>query len=64
MLGGLSSQTLIRVALNGTTASKGDQWDMGARVRDVAEAPDGAIWLIEDEGALVRLTPRTGGKAA
>jgi glucose/arabinose dehydrogenase len=31
---------------------------MNARVRDVAEGPDGAIWLIEDEGALVRLTPR------
>ena len=58
LLGGLSSQALIRITLNGTTASKADQWDMGARIRDVAEAADGAIWLIEDEGSLVRLTPR------
>ena len=31
---------------------------MGARIRDVAQAPDGAIWLLEDDGALVRLTPK------
>jgi glucose/arabinose dehydrogenase len=32
---------------------------MGARIRDVAQASDGSIWLLEDEGKLVRLTPKT-----
>jgi glucose/arabinose dehydrogenase len=63
-IGGLSSQALVRVNLDGLTATKGDQWSMGARIRDVAEAPDGAIWVIEDgkdgsQGRLLKLTPRT-----
>ena len=63
-IGGLSSQALVRVDLDGLTATKGDQWSMGARIRDVAEAPDGAIWVIEDgkdgsQGRLLKLTPRT-----
>ena len=59
-IGGLSSQSLVRVDLNGTQAATGDQWPMGARIRDVAEGPDGAIWLIEDgaKGRLLKLTPR------
>jgi glucose/arabinose dehydrogenase len=58
-IGGLSSEALIRVDVNGTTATKGDQWSMGARIRDVEQGPDGAIWVLEDgEGAkLLKLTP-------
>ncbi len=57
-IGALGGQALIRVVVNGDTAKAAEQWSMGARVRDVAQAPDGAIWLIEDEGALLRLTPK------
>lgn len=61
-LGGLSSQALVRVDLNGTDAQKGDQWDMGARIREVEQAPDGSIYVLEDgqrgsEGRMIRLTP-------
>lgn len=58
-LGALSGQALIRVALNGAAASKADQWDMGARIREVEEGPDGALYLLEDKegGRLLRLTP-------
>ncbi|AQR74722.1 PQQ-dependent sugar dehydrogenase [Sphingomonas sp. LM7] len=61
-IGGLSSQALVRVDVNGTDAKKGDQWPMGARIRDVEQGPDGAIWLLEDgddgsQGRLLRLTP-------
>ena len=60
-IGGLSSQSLIRIALNGDKATKADQWPMGARIRDVEQGPDGALWLIEDargsQGRLLRLTP-------
>ena len=59
-IGGLSSQSLVRVDLDGQDARKGDQWPMGARIRDVDQGPDGAIWLIEDggksQGRLIRLT--------
>ena len=61
-LGGLSSQALVRVDLNGTDAQRGDQWDMGARIREVEQAPDGSIYVLEDgqrgsEGRMIRLTP-------
>jgi len=61
-LGGLSGKALIRVALDGETARKADQWDMGTRIRDVEQAPDGALWVLEDggrgaDGRLWRLTP-------
>jgi glucose/arabinose dehydrogenase len=62
-IGGLSSQALIRVDVEGTTARKGDQWSMGERIREPVEGPDGAIWLLEDgrrsgKGRLLKLTPR------
>lgn len=62
-IGGLSSQALVRVDVDGTNAKKGDQWPMGARIREVEEGPDGAIWLLEDgregsQGRLLKLTPR------
>lgn len=56
----LSGNALIRVALDGASARVAEQWDMGTRIRDVAQAPDGAIWLLTDgrDGRLLRLTPR------
>ncbi|TYL55200.1 PQQ-dependent sugar dehydrogenase [Nocardioides sp. BGMRC 2183] len=58
-LGGLSGETLIRVDLDGAEAGEVTAWEMENRIRAVEEAPDGAIWLLEDEGAgrLLRLTP-------
>lgn len=59
-IGGLSSQALLRIDIDGDAARKGDQWPMGARIREVEQAPDGAIWLLEDgtrgsQGRLIRL---------
>lgn len=60
-IGGLSSQSLVRVKLDGEKASKADQWDMGARIREVEQGPDGALWLLEDggksQGRMLKLTP-------
>lgn len=53
-LGALSGQALIRVDLDGDQAVEAENWPMGNRIRAVAEAPDGAIWLLED-GAGARL---------
>lgn len=60
LVAALGGEALIRVALSGAQASKADQWGMGMRIRDVAEAPDGSVWLLGDgAGApLLRLTPR------
>ena len=55
-LGALSGQALIRVDLDGTEAAEGDQWDLGQRIREVEQAPDGTIWLLTDEGQVLRLT--------
>jgi aldose sugar dehydrogenase len=62
-IGGLSSQALVRVKINGETAVKADQFGMGARIREVEQAPDGSIWILEDgdggsAGRLLRLTPK------
>jgi glucose/arabinose dehydrogenase len=62
-IGGLSSNALLRIDLDGTNAKKGDQWPMGARIREAAQGPDGAIWIIEDGtrgggGRLIKLTSR------
>ena len=61
-IGGLSSQSLVRVTLDGDRATKADQWDMDARIREVEQGPDGALWLLEDggkgsQGRLLKLTP-------
>ncbi len=58
-IGALSGQALIRVDLDGTNATKADEWPMGARIREVEQGPDGAIYVLEDGagGRLLRLDP-------
>ena len=61
-LGGLGAKNLVRVSVNGTELSKADAWPMRARIREVEQGPDGAIWLLEDgkrgsKGRLLKLTP-------
>ena len=60
LIGGLSSQAIVRVAFKGEKAHEVDRIEMGERVRDIAQGPDGAIFLLTDgpNGALKRLTPK------
>jgi aldose sugar dehydrogenase len=62
-IGGLSSQALVRVEIDGTSAREAARYDMGARIREVEQGPDGALWLLEDgdgsRGRLLKLTPPT-----
>ena len=63
LIAALSGKALIRVRLDGDKAMPAEQWDMGTRIRDVAQAPDGSVWLLEDGGQgaggqLMRLTPK------
>jgi glucose/arabinose dehydrogenase len=64
-LGALSGEALVRVALDGEVAGEAEVLDMGERIRAVEEGPDGAIWLLEDEGSgrLLRLTPSASAGA-
>jgi glucose/arabinose dehydrogenase len=60
---GLSSQAIVRIGFDGDDARELERYDMGARIRSIAEAPDGSIWVLEDErgdsqGRLLKLTPR------
>ena len=58
-LGALSGEALVRVDLDGRSATPAEAWPMGSRIRAVAEAPDGSIWLLEDGdgGKLLELRP-------
>jgi glucose/arabinose dehydrogenase len=58
-IGGLASQALVRIRIEGNTAREVDRYSMGRRIREVEQGPDGAIWVLEDgsSGRLVRLTP-------
>ena len=48
---GLASRALHRIEVDGATAKPAEHWTVGFRVRDVAQAPDGALWLIDDDRA-------------
>jgi glucose/arabinose dehydrogenase len=63
-IGGLSSQSLVRIVIDGNTAREAERFSMGNRIREVEQGPDGAIWLLEDErsgsgGRLLKLAPAT-----
>lgn len=62
-IGGLSSKALIRVEIDGDNAREAERFEMGERIREEEQGPDGAIWLLEDEddgsgGRLLKLTPK------
>lgn len=59
ILSGLQSHGLVRVRFNGAAASEVQRVDLANRIRFVSEAPDGAIWVLEDAptGRLLRLSP-------
>jgi glucose/arabinose dehydrogenase len=61
LIGGMQSQTLSRVTFDGQGgATPAERWAVAHRIRDVAVAPDGAVWLLEDAnpGGLFRVTPK------
>jgi aldose sugar dehydrogenase len=61
LIGGMGTQSLSRVAFDGKGGAQiANRWGVGKRVRDVAQAPDGSLWLLEDAapGALIHVTPK------
>ena len=59
LISGLSSQAIVRVAIDGETASEVARYEMENRIRSVIEGPDGALWVLEDGegGRLLELRP-------
>jgi glucose/arabinose dehydrogenase len=61
LVGGLASRVIDRITIDGNGGVKVVQrWDVGKRVRDIDEAPDGSLWLLEDAqpGGMFHLTPK------
>ena len=62
-IGGLSSKALVRIELDGTSAREAARYDMGQRIREIEQGPDGHLWLLEDQrdgsgGRLLKLSPK------
>ncbi|MEA3013064.1 MAG: aldose sugar dehydrogenase [Sphingomonadales bacterium] len=62
LAGGLSGRALVHIDIDGANAREAGRWDMEARIREVEQAPDGSVYLLEDQqggsgGRLLRLTP-------
>ena len=54
---------VVRVGIEGEAASEMARYPMENRIRSIAQAPDGAIWIVEDgkylkSSRLFRLTPK------
>ena len=61
LISGLVSKALVRVTFDSKGGAKVVQrWDIGKRVRDIEEAPDGSLWMLEDAepGGLFHLTAK------
>jgi glucose/arabinose dehydrogenase len=58
LISGLSSEAIIRLSLDGETVTDEERIPMGARIRDVAQGPDGAVYALTDQknGEVLRLT--------
>ncbi|PWC59378.1 hypothetical protein TSH7_19020 [Azospirillum sp. TSH7] len=59
LLGGLSARGLVRVAIDGSSAKEVERIPLDARIRDVAQGPDDALYVITDaaDGVVLRLAP-------
>jgi glucose/arabinose dehydrogenase len=60
-ISGLGSQTLHRIIFDGHGGAKtAERWNVGHRIRDVEQGPDGSLWMLEDSspGALIHVTPQ------
>jgi glucose/arabinose dehydrogenase len=55
----LAGAAIVRVDFDDGSAAEVARYPMGARIREVEQGPDGALWVIEDGegGRLLKLTP-------
>jgi len=60
LAGGLVSRNILRIAVSESSAEVLETIEVGQRVRDVRQGPDGLVYVLTDEpnGQLLRLEPR------
>jgi glucose/arabinose dehydrogenase len=61
LIGGMATMTVSRITFDGKGgATPAERWDVQHRIRDIAEGPDGTLWMLEDKnpGALFVVTPK------
>lgn len=61
IISGLASKSLNLVKFDGKGgATPAERYDVAHRVRDIEEAPDGSLWMVEDDkaGGLFHVTPK------
>ena len=58
LLSGLSSQAIVRLALDGEKVTGEERIELGKRIRNVVQGPDGAVYVLTDQkkGKILRLT--------
>jgi aldose sugar dehydrogenase len=60
-VGGLAARALVRLELDGNKVTHEERLlhDLGRRIRDVAQGPDGAIYVVtdEDDGEILKISP-------
>jgi glucose/arabinose dehydrogenase len=59
-IGGMAARSLIRLVLDGdrVVAEERLLTNLHERIRDVVQGPDGAIYILDDDGQMLRLTPK------
>ena len=59
MLGSLGREGIVRLELDGETVTHEETVELGARIRDVEQGPDGSVYVLTDadDGAVWRLAP-------
>ncbi len=62
LIGSMGAQGIVRVEITGDTAREVERLDLGARIREIEQAPDGSLYVLEDEargsqGRLLKLVP-------
>jgi glucose/arabinose dehydrogenase len=61
LVGALKAKVLVRLELDGERVVREHRHEVGARIRDVRQAPDGYIYLLTDEGKGRVLRVEPGG---
>ena len=57
----MATKSISHIVFDGKGGAKpAERWDVGHRIRDVEEAPDGSLWMLEDAkpGGVFHVTPK------
>lgn len=60
LVAGMYAKTLIRLVVEGNRVVAEERLlhDLNQRIRDVVQGPDGALYILTDDGRLLRVTPK------